>query len=96
MSYLFGDAREFNQPLDNWDVSSATDMRGSFLDATKFNQPLNSWETGAVSYMGGVFSRAASFNQALSNWDVAAVTDMTAFVCDCGCLQSASEQLDRF
>ena len=30
MSQMFRDATNFNQPLDNWDVSKVTDMRGMF------------------------------------------------------------------
>ena len=37
------DAREFNQPLDNWKVASVTDMSEVFKIARNFNQPLNNW-----------------------------------------------------
>ena len=34
-------AEAFNQPLDHWDVSNATDMRSMFSGAKVFNQPLS-------------------------------------------------------
>ena len=34
----------FNQPLNDWDVSNVTNMRAMFYHATNFNQPLNDWD----------------------------------------------------
>ena len=36
---------QFNQPLNNWNVSNVTNMDDMFQLATKFNQPLNNWKT---------------------------------------------------
>ena len=44
MGYMFSGevaAISFNQPLDNWNVSNVTDMRGMFNGASSFNQPLH-------------------------------------------------------
>ena len=34
----------FNQPLDNWDLSSVTDMSWMFFNAEAFNQNLCQWK----------------------------------------------------
>ena len=41
---MFASAKLFNQPLNNWNVSNVTDMKGMFWDATSFNQQLNNWD----------------------------------------------------
>ena len=38
---MFKDARSFNQPLNNWDVSNVDYMNHMFEDAGSFNQPLD-------------------------------------------------------
>lgn len=56
ISLMFADARSFNQPLDEWDVSLARGgffsifarkgMFGMFRGAALFNQPLSTWSVG--------------------------------------------------
>jgi surface protein len=75
MSGMFR-ATAFNQPLDNWDVSSVTNMVGMFQSATAFNQPLDNWDVSSVTIMVGMFQSATAFNQPLDNWDVSNVTNM--------------------
>ena len=41
---MFCGAENFNQPLDNWDVSNVTNMVFMFWGAESFNQPLNNWD----------------------------------------------------
>ena len=38
---MFGNATLFNQPLNNWDVSSVTNMIMMFSCAKSFNQPFS-------------------------------------------------------
>ena len=40
---LFYGAKAFNQPIDSWDVSGVTDMKGIFKDANTFKQSLENW-----------------------------------------------------
>ncbi len=38
---MFADAKAFNQPLDNWDVSNVATMYDMFAGATEFNQNIS-------------------------------------------------------
>ena len=44
MSSMFSWAKNFNQPLDNWDVSNVKSMVCMFLVAKSFNHPLDNWD----------------------------------------------------
>ena len=70
---MFRDAAAFNQPLNNWDVSSVTSMYSMFRFAAAFNQPLYAWDVSSVTVMSDMFRDAFNFNQDLSGWDVANV-----------------------
>ncbi|MCI7410206.1 BspA family leucine-rich repeat surface protein [Helicobacter bilis] len=76
MTAMFGNARSFNQPLNDWDVSNVTNMAAMFFSADSFNQPLNSWDVSNVESMEGMFFSADSFNQPLNSWDVSNVENM--------------------
>jgi len=39
---------EFNQPLNNWDVSSVTNMESMFEECSEFNHPLEKWDVSSV------------------------------------------------
>ena len=67
MRFMFGSARSFNQPLNEWNVSNVEWMFNMFTNATSFNQPLNSWDVSNanVEEMGYMFDGATSFNQPL-------------------------------
>ena len=41
MEGMFFKCKNFNQPLNAWDVSNVTNMEGIFLECKNFNQPLN-------------------------------------------------------
>merc|ERR1712086_590961 len=67
---------EFNQPVDSWDVSSVTNMRGMFRSTDEFNQPVDSWDVSSVTNMMKMFKFAPEFNQPVDSWDVSSVTSM--------------------
>ena len=77
LSYAFSYARNFNQPLNNFDTSKITNMEWMFIWASNFNQPLNNWNTWKVTNMSHMFSWATKFNQPLNNWNVSNVTNMS-------------------
>jgi surface protein len=76
MSYMFYGTTSFNQPIDNWDVSSVTTMTNMFASSV-FNQPLNSWITSEVTDMSSMFDNADNFDQDLGNWDLRSLTATT-------------------
>ena len=75
LSYAFSYARNFNQPLNNFDTSKITNMEWMFIWASNFNQPLNNWNTWKVTNMSRMFY-ASKFNQNINSWDVSNVTNM--------------------
>ena len=76
MSYMFYEARAFDQPIDNWDVSNVTNMSGMFCKARAFNQPIGNWDVSNVTNMSYMFDGASAFNQPIGNWDVSSVSDI--------------------
>jgi Mycoplasma protein of unknown function, DUF285 len=69
--------RYFNEPLDQWDMSHATDVSGMFQNCHWFNQPLRSWKLGNVKTMTRMFAAARNFNQPIGHWQVDQVQDMS-------------------
>ena len=76
MRGMFYEASNFNQPLNEWDVSSVNNMECMFYGAYNFNQPLNAWDVSSVTDMEFMFWQASNFNQPLNDWDVSSVTNM--------------------
>jgi len=62
--------------MNEWDVSSVTDLGDMFRDASAFNQPIGSWDVSSVTDMFCMFDGASAFNQPIGSWDVSSVTDM--------------------
>ncbi len=48
MRSMFQGASSFNQSLQEWNVSSVTNMRFMFYRASAFNQPLGQWNVESV------------------------------------------------
>ena len=70
-------AQSFDQPLDEWDTSSVTDMGMTFSMCPEFDQNIDSWDTSKVEDMSGMFAKAARFNQPLNSWRTGGVRDMS-------------------
>ena len=76
MQSMFSYATAFNQPLDSWNTSAVTTMKGMFESAEDFNHPVGSWDTSAVTTMDSMFAFALAFNQPIGSWNTSAVTTM--------------------
>lgn len=72
MLFRFSDRTDF-AGIENWDVSSVTDMAYMFCGAESFNRPLNDWDVSKVTDMSYMFCDAKRFNQSLNLWDVSSV-----------------------
>ena len=64
-------ARSFDQDINAWNVSQATDMRQFFCRASAFNQPLGAWQVGRVRNMEQMFNELGDFDQDLNAWECA-------------------------
>jgi surface protein len=85
---MFKSCSSFNQPLDNWDVSSATNMSGMFYLASSFNQPLSSWDVSSATNMQDMFRGTSAFNQPLNSWNTSNVTTMNSMFRGAGVFNS--------
>ena len=78
MSSMFHETKNFNQNINNWDISKVKNISSMFNRTERFNQPLNNWNTSKVTYMSLMFRSAKSFNQDISNWDLNSIKDKKA------------------
>jgi hypothetical protein len=73
-SNVFLGLETFNEPLTNWNTSSAVTMRSMFDEgAIAFNQPVQHFDTRRVTNMNSMFASALAFNQP-SNFNTSQVT----------------------
>ena len=72
---IFNSAYYFNQPLDNLNIWSITDILTMFSN-TKFNQLLGNWDVSSCTDMISMFYNEKTLNQPLDNWDVSSGNDM--------------------
>ncbi|MCK8461939.1 BspA family leucine-rich repeat surface protein, partial [Mycoplasma capricolum subsp. capricolum] len=71
-------AKEFNQSVNDWDVSNVKKMRSMFRETLKFNQSLDKWKTTNVEDMGNMFMKTKEFDQNISNWDISKLKNIEA------------------
>ena len=74
-----------NTSMNNWDVSTITDMREIFRGASLFNQNIGNWNVGNVNDVYYMFAGAVSFNNGgsadINNWNVSnVVTQLGMFL----------------
>jgi surface protein len=65
-SGMFSGASQFNQPINQWDVSNIRYLDGMFKGASTFNQNLENWNIGKVENMDGIFDDSSLSS---SNYD---------------------------
>jgi len=66
----------FNEPLNEWDVSKGGNFVRMFYEAGRFNQDLSQWNMSRANDIFLMFYGASKFNQNLYSWDVSSVTSM--------------------
>jgi surface protein len=75
MSNMFS-LSSFNQPIENWDISSVTDMTNMFFYAG-FNQSLSNWSFTQDIDLSGMFY-GSSYNNNISGWNMTPITDISS------------------
>ncbi|MFT7159798.1 MAG: hypothetical protein ACI9GZ_000967, partial [Bacteroidia bacterium] len=74
LSAMFQDCAALtNEDFTGWDISTITDLNGTFKRATNFDGNVTNWNVAGVTDMLELF-RQTSFNQDLSGWSVGSVT----------------------
>ena len=68
MNGMFKDAKNFNSPINEWDVSKVEDMSEMFRGAESFNQPLDEWKLHKLLYTNHMFNGARSFKKNIRAW----------------------------
>lgn len=63
-------------PIENWDVSSVTNMSELFSYEREFNDDISRWDVRNVTDMSEMFHCAKAFNQPLNSWNVTNVKNM--------------------
>src|SRR5690606_23771067 len=99
LSFAFGHSGIDVIPnINDWDVSTVTDMSNLFEDVTGFNQPLDNWDVSNVGTMSFMFDGASSFNQPLDSWDVRKLEDFSYMFRDASSFNQslAAWQLESF
>lgn len=76
---IFAECTNFNQPIGNWNTSSAINMGGMFHNASLFNQNIGSWDVSNVTTFLNIFTGATAFNNGgsadINNWSPSLVTN---------------------
>ena len=82
---MFYGCENFNQDINNWDVSKVTNMSYMFFECKKFNQGLSDWgqRLSNVKYMKAMFAFCYIFDQNINSWDVSNVIYMSYMFFDC-------------
>ena len=93
MEYMFYDIDNFNENINDLDVSNVENMACMF-NFTKFNQPLDKWNVSNVKDMGGMFAMS-DFDKDLSAWGdkLGKVVSMSSMFCGA---QSFNQPLDSW
>ena len=61
---------DFNQYVNDWNVSNVNNTRATFDACYYFNQPLDKWDVSNVTDMEITFKDATSFMQEIRTWNM--------------------------
>ena len=78
MKNMFLGCASMNSPfnLNAWNISTITNLSGTFSGCGSFNQALSLWNTSNVTDMSRLFENALVFNLNIGNWNTANVSNM--------------------
>ena len=68
--------------MNEWNVSSVTNMQQTFIGAVLFNQNIGAWNVGNVTTMAVMFFGAKAFNQNIGSWNVGNVINTSLMFYD--------------
>jgi len=74
---------DLQKPINDWDVSNVTNMKGMFSGYLEFNESLEDWNVSNVTNMNEMFYDCAKFNQSLAKWNVSKVESMSSMFENC-------------
>ena len=88
--FLFYQNPVFNKPIGNWNLISASNMRGMFYNSINFNQNIsasiqtvgsetyNAWYLKSAENLISMLREARAFNKDIGNWYVNNVSDFNS------------------
>ncbi len=59
MSAMFSEAKQFNQPIENWNTGRVINMNAMFSNATSFNQNISNWNVSNVTIYNNFATNSA-------------------------------------
>jgi surface protein len=78
---MFFKATKFNNggssSINDWDLSSLTNLVYMFCDAISFNQPIGNWNVSKATSFSNLFFGARTFDQNINAWNTQNVTDFS-------------------
>jgi surface protein len=66
--------------MNEWDMSSVTDMSEMFAYSSGFNENISNWNVSRVIDMSYMFKCVHNFNQPIGNWNVSKVRNMRSML----------------
>lgn len=75
MDWLFFGVTQFNNNIENWNVSNVEIFSHMFGNTT-FNQDISNWDVSSATDMREMFINNSDFNQNIGGWDISNVSDM--------------------
>jgi surface protein len=81
---MFGNNSNFNQPLNNWNVSNVNNWQNFMNNTDAFNQDLSSWSPSSATIFRTAFRNMANFEGiGVKEWDVSSCTDFFGVFANC-------------